>query len=294
MVLCRCPGQAKILMFFRWRSDNQTVASPVLNARLQTDPPGLIDAPAPADPHILIHVGPSSDITCDRGGQVHRGLAVQGDIDVIPPGTPSRWVLRDSDSALVIRVPKELLAEVAHDSNIDPSKIQLLNRFQIRDPQIEQLGWALRSELETGHESGRIYLEGLGRALASRLLHRHSTAAKLKTIPSKVGMSGAKLREILSYVEDNLGSDLSLAEIATVSGLSVSQCQRAFRQSVGTSIHRYIVLRRVERAESLLLQRKQSIAEIALEVGFAHQSHLADHMRRLRGIRPSDRRRIGL
>ena len=281
-------------MILRGKSDNRTVAFPTLSTRLQTDPPGVINAPAPADPHILIHMGPSSDITCDRGGQIHRGLAVQGDIDIIPPGTPSKWVLRNTDSALVIRVPKEFLADVARESNIDPSRMQLLNRFQIRDPQIEQLGWALRAEMESDHESGQIYLEGLGRALASRLLYRHSRAAKIKSVPSKAGMSGAKLRELLTFVEDNLGNNLSLSEIATVSGLSVSQCQRAFRQSVGITIHRYIVQRRVERAESLLLQREHSIAEIALEVGFAHQSHLANHMRRLRGIRPSDKRRIGL
>jgi AraC family transcriptional regulator len=86
------------------------------------------------------------------------------------------------------------------------------------------------------------------------------------------------LRELLAFIEDNLGSELSLRQIAAVSGLSVSHCQRVFRQSVSVSIHRHIIRRRVDRAESLLAQEKLSVAEIALEVGFSHQSHLATHM----------------
>jgi len=263
-----------------------------LSARLQSDPPGVIDAPSSPDPHIVIHVGPSVEIECKRGGHTHRGVAIHGDIDIVPAHTASKWTIRGRDSALIVRVSHTLLAEAAQDSGIDPAKTPLLNRFQVRDPQIEQLAWALKAEMDSGYESGRLYLDSLGTAVASRLIHRHSSASGTKINDSKGGLSGAKLREVLAFVEDNLANELPLTEIAAVSGLSVSHCQRAFRQSVGISIHRYIIRRRVDRAESLLAQEKLSVAEIALEVGFSHQSHLATHMRRLRGFTPSNRRRI--
>jgi AraC family transcriptional regulator len=127
--------------------------------------------------------------------------------------------------------------------------------------------------------------------MASRLLHRHSSASQIGTTASRGGLPGAKLRRVLGFIEDNLANSLSLPEIAAASGLSISHCQRAFRQSVGVSVHQYVIRRRVERAESLLAQEKLSVAQIALEVGFAHQSHLAIHMRRLRGVTPTRHRR---
>jgi AraC family transcriptional regulator len=265
---------------------------PSLSARLLSDPPGVIEAPASPDAHVVIHVGPSVKIECKRGGQTHCGTAIHGDVDILPAHTESRWTLSERDAALIVRVPQNVLTRAAQDSGIDAAKALLVNRFQVRDPQIEQLAWALKAEMDCDYESGRLYLDSLGIALASRLLHRHSSASRIKTASSPGGLPSAKLRHVLGFIEDNLANHLSLAEIAAASGLSVSHCQRAFRQSVGISVHRYVVRRRVERAESLLAQEKLSIAQIALEVGFCHQSHLATHMRRLRGFTPARQRRM--
>ena len=91
---------------------------------------------------------------------------------------------------------------------------------------------------------------------------------------------------MLSYIEDNLSQDLSLQTIADVSGLSASYFKTAFRTSVGHPVHQYVIQRRVERARSLLAEGQLPISQVALETGFAHQSHLAYHMRRLLGVTP--------
>lgn len=264
--------------------------SQTLSAHLLTDPPGVIEVPASPDPHVVSHVGPSVKIECRRGGQTHRGTAIHGDVDILPAHTESRWTIWERDTALIVRIPQILLNEAAQASDIDAAKALVLNRFQIRDPQIEQLAWALKAEMDSQYESGRLYLDSLGAAFASRLLHRHSSASRIKTTSSKGGLPGLKLRRVLGFIEDNLANSLSLPEIAAASGLSVSHCQRAFRQSVGVSVHQYVIRRRVERAESLLAQERLSVAQIALEVGFSHQSHLAIHMRRLRGVTPARHR----
>jgi AraC family transcriptional regulator len=99
-------------------------------------------------------------------------------------------------------------------------------------------------------------------------------------------MSERRLRRALSYIEDNLGQDISLRDIATVAGLSVSHFTPLFRETVGLPVHQYLIRRRVERAKDLLSQSKMPISQIALETGFAHQSHLSRHMRRLLGVSP--------
>ena len=64
-------------------------------------------------------------------------------------------------------------------------------------------------------------------------------------------MSAAKLKQLVSYIEDNLESDLPLADIARVAGLSVSHMNTLFRRSTGIAIHQYVLRRRVERAKDL-------------------------------------------
>jgi AraC family transcriptional regulator len=53
-------------------------------------------------------------------------------------------------------------------------------------------------------------------------------------------------------------------------------------------VHQYVVQRRVERARTLLLQGKLNASQIALDTGFAHQSHMAHWMGRLLGVTPRE------
>src|SRR5262249_7298949 len=256
-----------------------------LAVRLLTDPPGVLEAPSMPNPFIVIHVGKSVHVACDRGGKHHRGLSVHGDVDIVPAGMPSRWEVKDQDTALIIGVPGSLLRIVAEQSDIDPSHTEIVNRFQMRDRQIENIGWALKTEMEMNYPNGSLYLDSLGTALAVHLLNHHSVASRASA-EFKGGMSGRRLKQVISYIEDNLSGELTLKDIADSAGLSVSHCKTVFRKSMGQSVHQYVIRRRVERARDLLTNGERSVAEVALETGFAHQSHLAYHMRRVLGVSP--------
>jgi AraC family transcriptional regulator len=259
----------------------------VLSVRLQTDPPGVIHAPARPNAGIVIHVGASVHIACERGGRRYRGLSVHGDVDIIPPGVSSRWEMKERDTALIIGLPPELLRRAAEQADLPSKRLDIVNRFQIRDPQIEHLGWAIKAELEAGYPNGPLYLDSLGVALAIHVMNRHSSRSGP---PSRIrgGFSGHKLKRVVAFIEDHTGDDLSLAAIAAVAGLSESHCKAAFRKSVGQPLHRYVVERRIERARALLSEGERSVSQVAAETGFAHASHLARHMKRLLGVSPSE------
>ena len=256
-----------------------------LAVRIATDAPGVIEAPARNDPTIVIHIGPSVDIACRRGGQTHRGRAVHGDVDIVPAGLPSRWEVRQKDTALLIAVQAPILRGVAAERGLDCERVEIVNRFQMRDPQIEHIGWALKAEIESGNPAGPLFTASLATALAARLLDRHSSAGRVDA--ERLSMSGQKLRLVLAYIEDNLAGDLRLTELASVAGLGLSQFKSAFRDSVGVPVHRYVIQRRLERAKLLLGDKSRPIGQIALESGFAHQSHLARHLRRVAGVPPA-------
>jgi AraC family transcriptional regulator len=253
---------------------------------LLSDPPGLVEAPPSDRVRVCIHAGPPVLANCRHGREQRRGTTIYGDVDIIPPCTPATWELQGPDVDLVISVSQQLLRNVLLDSGKDIRFLAIRSRFQVRDPQIEHIGWALKSEMETGFPSGRLYLDSLAWALAARIVWSHSSLSA----PSnghKGGISGRKLREVLSFIEDNLCQDVSLQELSCVAGLSISHFKALFRQAVGTSPHQYLLRRRIDRATTLLHQNKLPIAQIALETGFCHQSHLARHMRRIAGTTPS-------
>ncbi len=251
----------------------------------RSDPPGSLKLPGLPDTFVSIHVGPAVQIDCRRGGHSHRGTAVQGDIDIIPAGTPSVWEISEKDAALILGVTPQLLQTVAEQLDFEPRRVEIRNRFQMRDAQLENIAWALKAEMENGYPSGRLYRDSLAVAVAARLLTCHSSVS-LKLPKLNGSLAGRRLKQVLSFIEDNLSRNILLGEIAAIAGLSVSHFKVVFRDAMGMPVHQYVIQRRVERAKILLSESNQPISQIALETGFAHQSHLAHHMRRVLGASP--------
>lgn len=252
---------------------------------LLTDPPGLVEVPAHEDARVSIHVGPPVEVTCHRAGHYHRGTSVHGDIHIIPAATPSTWEVKGKDTFLTLRVSPALLNRVAEELELDPDGIEIRNRFQVRDTQLENIGWVLNEEMKLGYPCGQLYYDSLAVAVATRLICYHSSKSVEMKRPNK-RLSDRRLRQVFDYIEDNIAENISLGDLAAVVGLSVSHFKVLFREAVGLSPHQYLIRRRVERAKNLLGEGKLSICQIATESGFAHQSHLARHMHRVLGVAP--------
>jgi AraC family transcriptional regulator len=258
-----------------------------LSLSLISDQPGLVEFLGSPRVLVSVHVGPSVAVDCRRGGERHRGTAIHGDLEIIPPNLGGLWELKSRDTALVIGLKFRVLERVVQESGGDPGKLRVSNRFQARDQQIEHIGWALKAEMDCGYPSGRTYMDALATGLATRIVRNHSSLAR-SCRPARAAMPGRKLKAVLGYIEDNLGRDLGLHDIADAAGLSVSHFKTQFRRSLGMPPHQYLIRRRVERAAAQLRQGKMTIGQIALENGFCHQSHLALHTRRVLGLTPQE------
>ncbi|WP_427929093.1 AraC family transcriptional regulator [Agrobacterium cavarae] len=86
---------------------------------------------------------------------------------------------------------------------------------------------------------------------------------------------------LLSHSDEPVRS----ATLEEITGLDRYALARHFRQLLGTSPHRYLVMRRLSRAKQLLLAGS-SLAGAAVEAGFADQAHLTRHFRDAFGITP--------
>jgi AraC family transcriptional regulator len=250
-----------------------------VSVRVTTDPPGRVETPAIPRARVSIHLGKSVYMACERAGLKHRGKAVHGDIDVVPANTPCVWEPEGPDTALILAIHPDLLVRAASELGLDVKRLEVANRFQVRDAQIEHISRALKAEMEAGYPTGRIFFDSLSTALAVAVVQRHSSLGVLP-FPSRQRMTGWRLRQAIAYIEDNLNQDLRLSKIAQAVDMSVSNLKTTFRESTGVPVHQYVIQRRVDRAAWLLEQGTLTIGEVAQATGFTHQSHLARHLQR--------------
>ena len=105
------------------------------------------------------------------------------------------------------------------------------------------------------------------------------------------GLSPAALRRVQLFVEANLGRAIHLHDLAARAALSPYHFARAFKTSAGMTPRTYVEQRRIEQAKRLLTASTQSLAQVAMEVGFGTQSRLTSTFKRRTGFTPGEYRR---
>ena len=88
------------------------------------------------------------------------------------------------------------------------------------------------------------------------------------------GLARWQVELALRLLLDDSGSSHSLKQIATHCGLSRSHFEKAFKVSLGTPPHQWLVRQRIQCASEKLEQTNDSVSSIALSCGFTDQSHL--------------------
>ncbi|MEG4420159.1 AraC family transcriptional regulator [Microcoleus sp. LAD1_D5] len=167
----------------------------------------------------------------------------------------------------------------------DVADVEFIPNFSKPDPLIHSIGVALKSELEFSSVGSRLYVDSLTAALMTHLW-RHYWAQKPVSQTEINVLPKRRLRQIIDYIHQHLDQDLALSELAAIVQMSPSYFSSLFKQSTGLAPHQYVIQCRIERAKNLLLQGELTIAEVAFNLGFTHQSHLSRHFKRLVGVTP--------
>lgn len=211
-------------------------------------------------------------------------------VNIVPAGETPRAIFEPDGTIryLHIYLPTAILADCA-ESLETAEPIALSDPCSAPDAVVERIAREILAEMRAGLPLSALRIDMMGQDLAIHLLRRWSSlsgAAAFRRRPATGGLTPLRLRRAVAYIEENLGRDLSLAELSAEVGLSPRHFGTAFRHSTGVPPHQYLLARRIECAKTLLA-RGLPIVEVARACGFASQQHLTGTFRRLVGTTPA-------
>jgi AraC family transcriptional regulator len=202
----------------------------------------------------------------------------------LPPGHTHANRFQRGARCMVIEIAPAVLARVNQVSKT------LEREGEIQGPVSGWLAERLYEELQRPPQSP---IDAGGLALEGMLLELTAETAR------RVGQGVAKiapewLKSARRHLESNCLRAVSLAEIARVSGMHRVHVSREFRKHFGTTIGEFLRGLRVQHARSLLTSTTQTLTDIALDCGFADQSHFSATFRRLTGLTPAVFRQMAI
>jgi AraC family transcriptional regulator len=143
---------------------------------------------------------------------------------------------------------------------------------EFRDEGLTAMLRSMVTEAANGSPNGQLYAESLSLGVALRLQQR--TANRASACPERGKLTAAQVQRLEEWIDVHLAEDISLAQLAQIAGFSPAHFIRLFKNSLGCAPYRHVLNIRLDRARHLLLASDLPIAAIAVETGFASQSHL--------------------
>ncbi len=239
-----------------------------------------------ADCHVVKIVLRTMNIRFSVSGRtVQDGVTTPGTVHVTEPAVPVRCLFRGPYDVLHLYVPNTLIAECAHDMPSRQAPVLRSRAVPSKDITIDSLGRALLEANRVGGPFGQTYADCISMAIVARLL---ASASRVSTPErSRAGeLAPWRLKRALDYIEACLGEPVSLADVATAAGLTRMHFAAQFRAATGLRPHEYLLRRRIERAQEMLVATGRSLVDVALSVGFQTQSHFTSVFKRYSGQPP--------
>lgn len=154
------------------------------------------------------------------------------------------------------------------------------------DGEITELLTQLRRETERREPGYRHRVRALCVSLIVATA-RHTPSGQALTEANAPGGAGPLVAAAKEYILKNLGSEMTLGEIAWQVGKGEEHLARVFKRETGQSVFDFVREMRVNQAKTYLLDSTLSLTEIAERCGFSSLSFFSRTFRALAGLPPS-------
>ncbi|WP_438028670.1 helix-turn-helix domain-containing protein [Sorangium sp. So ce233] len=260
--------------------------------RCDFDDLGMLDSPDREDAYLVILrlTDAQEDLWVD-GRHVATSSPFAGTAGVLDYRQEWRAYIHTRFDALNFHVPRAVLKALDGDEHRrTSSELHVKPGMFVEDPVIRALSSAMIPALDNPEQVNALFLDHIGCAFVAHLSRTYGQVAPITRQRGR-RLARWQVRRATEMIDENLGNDLRLADLAEACGVSISHFSHAFRESMAMPPHRWLLHRRIERAKALMLRPGLSLAEIAVQCGFSDQSHFTRAFRRIVGVTPSSWRR---
>jgi AraC-like DNA-binding protein len=176
-----------------------------------------------------------------------------------------------------LQIAREISPDVRFDA-ISFSKLVVTDRFLFSEIA------SFLSLLDT--DAAKLAVESKINGILSRIIMRHTSCSA--ALSGKPLSFTASVRLAKEYIRENYACDISLNDLARLTGLTSYHLSRIFTATYGVPPHQYLTHIRVATAKQALLNSDAALADIALGSGFYDHSHFCRTFKRFTGNTPRE------
>jgi|GEM_PF-1422798 len=261
-------------------------------AALHTCATGIAESSWTTTPETVIGLRLHGAAVEDHNRRVIRTSGPGREFTLQPRGTPTRYLADRSIKFGQVFLPDTLLDRASEAENLPALSSRLRDDLSFVPEKTLQTLTSdyLRRAFAQSNPATSLEMEGRALLLVDWLLRLHGPL-RASLAAQTGGLSPRHLRRACDFIIEHLAEDICLDDLAAQTGLTCKHFARAFKQSTGLPPHQYLIMQRVEAAKRLLIDATASLADVALECGFADQSHFTATFRKSVGITPGTWRR---
>lgn len=216
-------------------------------------------------------------------------------INIVSPGSSKSIQLDQQTRNLHFFINPALIHEVASEITQGAlHKLSLRPVFGERDEQLLHLLSAVKHCMQANDDASKLKMAYLSRALCVDLLNKYSLEPITPDIfkLNKVGLSSRQISLVQDHIHTCLSQTIRVSDLAKLCGYSITAFSSRFKASTSMTPYQYLIKMRVEKAKKLLATTTLSLTEVAVQTGFADQSHLTTVFRRFTGTQPAAYRKM--
>lgn len=209
-----------------------------------------------------------------------------GEIWINPPESPFSHRIDEPCHFVILAVERELFMDSC-SLNIQGRSLQFLNNYNVYDEAIKGIMELFLLEAQAGGKNDYGYVKNLISLLATHYIKNYSNFSDLlDASAAQSRFSLGQMGTIDSYIEDNIGSTVTVDDLACLLHCSKFYFLREFKKLTGITPYKYLMNKRMEQAKQRLSCTSTDIASIAIELGFNDQSHFTRVFKKQFGMTP--------
>ena len=172
---------------------------------------------------------------------------------------------------LHFHIPRAGLDDIAQDHKMAPIDTYRFVLLREMDIAMSQIAKNVLPHIHANGSTSALALDHLSLLLGAHLLDRYAGIKRLSAVPVG-GLAPWQMRRAQEMLRGHLHANIRVQQLARECELSVSHFARSFKVSFGVSPIQWVIGQRVSFAKQLLIQRKISLSDVAIQSGFADQS----------------------